>query len=200
MPIALLFCLAPGKLTRARPQATWCALALPLLGGTSTAGALLPREALPLSATSNAWSEVVPSSLGTFAKIWSVFYSASKTSQLDAESWPPPTPLEYPGKLCCTDPWCVCWLYAHVFFIYIYIICLFLKGRQKSKSCSSSVIPQNPLAQLQFSGECRCFLARVWPVADRSSEALKMQLLAYFLCTRTPSSAARFPSEGTCSW
>lgn len=103
-------------------------------------------------------------------------------------------------KLCCADPWCVCWLYAHVFFIYIYIICLFLKGRQKSKSCSSSVIPQNPLAQLQFSGECRCFLARVWPVADRSSEALKMQLLAYFLCTRTPSSAARFPSEGTCSW
>lgn len=65
--------------------------------------------------------------LGTFAKIWSIFYSASTTSQLDVESWPPPTPLEYPGKLCCADPWCAHWSYAHMCFIYIYIhiICLF---------------------------------------------------------------------------
>lgn len=41
--------------------------------------------------------------LGTFAKIWSVFYSVSETFPLDMESWAPPTPLEYPGKLCPAD-------------------------------------------------------------------------------------------------
>lgn len=59
--------------------------------------------------------------------------------------------------------------------------------------------PQSPLTQLQFSAGCRCFLARVWPIANRSSEGLKLLLLAYFLCTCTPSSAARFPSEGMLS-
>lgn len=62
MPIALLFCLAPSKLTGAKLQAAGCLLALLLLGGSSTAGALLPREAFPLSATSSACWEVVPSS------------------------------------------------------------------------------------------------------------------------------------------
>lgn len=70
-------------------------------------------------------------------------------------------------------------------YIYLFVKYAFFK-RQRSKSCSSSVLPS---PQLQLSGGCRCLLAKVWPAANRS-EGLKVLLLACCPCACTPSSAA----------
>lgn len=43
----------------------------------------------------------------------------------------------------------------------------FRKADREVRAAVPLSSPQSPLAQLQFSGGCRCFLARVWPVAKR---------------------------------